>query len=137
MPFDQQNLIDDLDLGQRKKFRSFDQKKIQALIILYPKFHRVFHESWYNKSVGGGTKKKELLFGSFGRISCPKTTAFTIKFRKTYDSKFPSDKLARLAVKIKPAVLKTRSQAADEAKALLYSLAITIRIREMCRGNGG
>ena len=45
LPFDQQNLIDDLDLGQRKKFRSFDQKKIQALIILYPKFHRVFHES--------------------------------------------------------------------------------------------
>jgi hypothetical protein len=37
----------------------------------------------------------------------------------------------RLAVKTKPAALKTRSQAADEAKALLYSLAITSKFSEI------
>ena len=53
-------------------------------------------------------------------------------FRNTKASKFPSDKLVRLGLKINPAVLNTRSQAADEAKALLYSLAITSKISEMC-----
>jgi hypothetical protein len=35
-------------------------------------------------------------------------------------------------VKIKPAQLKTRSLAADEAKALLYSLAKRSKFSEIC-----
>ncbi|KAK4023577.1 hypothetical protein OUZ56_008978 [Daphnia magna] len=99
LPFDQQNVIDDHDHDQPQKLidRSFNRSpnEIDRSIV---------------QSIKG--------------LFAHKRQQSPFNFRKTKASKFPSVKLVRFAVKINPAQLKTRSQAADEAKALLYSLAI-------------
>ena len=43
-------------------------------------------------------------------------------FKKTNLSKLASDKFVRFGTKISPAVLKRRSHAAEDGKALLYSM---------------
>jgi hypothetical protein len=77
-------------------------------------------------------EKKNYFLEVLAGLAAQKRQHSPLSFRKINDLKFPFDKLVCLAVKIKPTVLKTRSQAADEAKALLYSLAITSKISEMC-----
>ena len=77
-------------------------------------------------------QKLRVTYWKFWQDQLPKTTAFTISFKNNKALKFPSDKLVRLAVKIKPAVLNTRLQVIDEAKVLLYSLEITSKLSEIC-----
>ena len=54
--------------------------------------------------------------------------ALSFCFKNTNLSKLISDKFARFGTKINPAVLNSRSQAAEEVSALLYSLYETCEL---------
>ena len=62
------------------------------------------------------------LFDVFVGLSIQQRQHSPFNFEKTSISKLRSDNRVLFAVKIKPAVLKTRSHAADDGNALLYSL---------------
>ena len=62
------------------------------------------------------------LFDVFVGLSIQQRQHSPFNFKKTSISKLRSDNRVLFAVKIKPAVLKTRSHAADDGNALLYSL---------------
>ena len=101
LPFDQQNVIDDLDLDQRQKLsdrsfnwsqkklndrsfvaRSFDQKKIQALIILNPQLYFINRDTtkqW--------RKKNNYFYEVLAGLAAQKRQHASLSIKKTNDSK--------------------------------------------------